>query len=41
MTDESVDIAGDFNIVDNFKLPVLGPLTFGPKPLQGFMRVSN
>lgn len=31
-------INGDFHIINDFKFPVLGPLTFGPKQLQKFMR---
>ncbi|MBU0699533.1 MAG: DUF362 domain-containing protein [Pseudomonadota bacterium] len=34
----AVSINGDFNIVDNFRLPDTGPLTLGPKPFHRFMR---
>ncbi len=36
--DEELKIIGDFKAVSNYKLPDLGPLTFGPKPLQKYMR---
>jgi uncharacterized protein (DUF362 family)/Pyruvate/2-oxoacid:ferredoxin oxidoreductase delta subunit len=31
-------IIGDFSKISNYKLPKLGSLTFGPKPIQKFMR---
>lgn len=34
----SVDINGNMEVVDHFKLPTLAPLMFGPKPFQKFMR---
>jgi uncharacterized protein (DUF362 family)/Pyruvate/2-oxoacid:ferredoxin oxidoreductase delta subunit len=38
LVSESVDIKGNMDVVANFKLPTLAPLTFGPKPFQKFMR---
>jgi len=38
LVDETVYINGDFSIINDFKLPVPGPLTFGPGPLQKVMR---
>lgn len=38
LLDEKLKIIGDFNAVSDYKLPDLGPLTFGPKPLQKYMR---
>ncbi len=38
LASDAVYISGDFNIVQNFKLPDTAPLTMGPKPLQRFMR---
>ena len=35
---EGIYIKGDFNMVDGFKFPELGPLTFRSKPLNKFMR---
>ena len=35
---EGIYIKGDFDIVDGFKLPELGPLTFRSKPFNKFMR---
>ncbi len=35
---EPVSIEGDFSPVSGFKLPVLAPLTFGPRRLQRLMR---
>lgn len=31
-------IQGNFHIIHDFKLPVLGPMTFGPSSMQGFIR---
>jgi len=36
--DPEVYINGDFHIIHDFKFPVLGPVTFGPRLLQGVMR---
>jgi uncharacterized protein (DUF362 family)/Pyruvate/2-oxoacid:ferredoxin oxidoreductase delta subunit len=36
--DDDPEIIGDFREVSNYKLPDLGPLTFGPKPFQKYMR---
>jgi len=36
--DGDLEIIGDFTEVSNYKLPELGPLTFGPKFLQKYMR---
>jgi uncharacterized protein (DUF362 family)/Pyruvate/2-oxoacid:ferredoxin oxidoreductase delta subunit len=36
--DGKLKIIGDFKAVSSYKLPDLGPLTFGPKPLQKYMR---
>ncbi len=38
LLNEPIRITGDMINVDHFELPVLGPLTFGPKLLQKFMR---
>lgn len=35
---EDVEIRGDFKRVEDFKLPVMGPMIPGPKPLERFMR---
>lgn len=35
---ESADLQGDFSIINDFVLPDLGPLTFGPEVLQKLMR---
>ncbi len=35
---ETTRIRGDFNMINDFKLPDLGPLTFGPEVLQKLMR---
>jgi uncharacterized protein (DUF362 family)/Pyruvate/2-oxoacid:ferredoxin oxidoreductase delta subunit len=36
--DGDPEIIGDFTKIFNYKLPELTPLTFGPKPLQKYMR---
>ena len=36
--DGDLEIIGDFTEVSNYKLPELGPLTFGPEFLQKYMR---
>jgi len=36
--DGNPKIIGDFNEIFDFKLPELSPLTFGPKPLQKYIR---
>jgi uncharacterized protein (DUF362 family)/NAD-dependent dihydropyrimidine dehydrogenase PreA subunit len=36
--DDAIGFIGDIPNVSNFKLPQLGPLTFGPKAFQKFMR---
>ncbi len=38
LVSESVDIKGNMAVVNDFKLPTLAPLTFGPKPFQTLMR---
>ncbi|MBW1995891.1 MAG: DUF362 domain-containing protein [Deltaproteobacteria bacterium] len=38
LSDDSISIDGDLPQISNFKLPVLAPLSFGPKRIQGFMR---
>jgi uncharacterized protein (DUF362 family)/NAD-dependent dihydropyrimidine dehydrogenase PreA subunit len=38
LASRSVDINGNIDVVDDFKLPALAPLTFGPKSVQKFMR---
>ena len=38
LVSRSVDMTGDFYVVGDFKLPVLAPLIFGPKPFQKVMR---
>jgi len=38
LVDEKLKIIGDFKEVSDYKLPDLGPLTFGPQPLQKYMR---
>lgn len=38
LLEEKLKIIGDFKAVSDYKLPNLGPLTFGPKPLQKYMR---
>jgi len=35
---DAVYVNGDFNMVHNFVLPEIGPMTLGPKPLNRFMR---
>ena len=35
---ESINLKGRFHVVDDFAFPNIGPLTMGPKMLQGFMR---
>ncbi len=35
---DAVYVNGELNIVHNFALPDLEPMTLGPKPLRGFMR---
>jgi len=35
---EEVEVVGDFAMVERFKLPVLAPLTFGPKRFHRLMR---
>ena len=38
LLDPSIHITGDVIRVDHFELPVLGPLTFGPRLFRKFMR---
>jgi ferredoxin len=38
LLDDKLKIIGDFKPVSNYKLPDLGRLTLGPKPLQKYMR---
>ncbi len=38
LVDETGYINGDFHIINDFNLPDIGPLTFGPGPLQKLMR---
>ena len=36
--DEDLEIIGDYTEVDDYRLPQLAPLTFGPKLTQKYMR---
>ena len=38
MLDSELEITGDFSEIPDYRLPDLVPLTFGPKPLQKYMR---
>jgi uncharacterized protein (DUF362 family)/Pyruvate/2-oxoacid:ferredoxin oxidoreductase delta subunit len=38
MLDTEVEFEGEFNAVGDFRVPMLAPLTFGPKPVHKFMR---
>jgi uncharacterized protein (DUF362 family)/NAD-dependent dihydropyrimidine dehydrogenase PreA subunit len=38
LVSKNIDVDGEVGVVGNFKLPILAPLTFGPKPIQKFMR---
>jgi len=38
LTDYSVDITGDYKVINNFAFPIQDPLTFGPKPMHRILR---
>ncbi|RMG71700.1 MAG: DUF362 domain-containing protein [Nitrospirae bacterium] len=36
--EEDIELFGELPVIDDFKLPALGPIVFGPKKMQPFLR---